>query len=71
MYVWECGVGVMFVCGIGVCAIVVVGVFEGRVDRRCIVEFLGGLFEIEWCESDGRIIMIGFVEFVFVGKYFL
>ena len=71
MHVWERGAGATLACGTGACATVVAGVLEGRVDRRCTVELPGGPLEIEWRESDGRIIMTGPAEPVFAGKYFL
>jgi diaminopimelate epimerase len=71
MHVWERGAGATLACGTGACATVVAGVLAGRVDRRCTVELPGGPLEIEWRESDGRIIMTGPAEPVFAGKYFL
>jgi diaminopimelate epimerase len=46
---------------------VVAGVLEGRVDRKCTVELPGGPLEIEWRESDNRVIMTGPAELVFDG----
>ena len=41
---------------------------EGRAERRCVVELPGGPLEIEWRESDNRIIMTGPAEAVFAGS---
>jgi diaminopimelate epimerase len=67
MRVWERGAGATLACGTGACATVVAGVLEGRVDRKCTVELPGGPLEIEWRESDSRVIMTGPAELVFSG----
>ena len=67
MRVWERGAGATLACGTGACATVVAGVLEGRVDRKCTVELPGGPLEIEWRESDNRVIMTGPAELVFAG----
>ena len=67
MNVWERGAGATLACGTGACATVVAGVLEGRVDRKCTVELPGGPLEIEWRESDNRVIMTGPAEVVFSG----
>lgn len=67
MNVWERGAGATLACGTGACATVVAGVLEGRVDRKCTVELPGGPLEIEWRESDNRVIMTGPAEYVFSG----
>ena len=58
----------MIACGTAACATVVAGVLEGRIERRCTVELPGGPLEIEWRESDNRIIMTGPAELVFEGQ---
>ena len=52
----------------GACATVVAALLEGRAERRCVVELPGGPLEIEWRESDNRIIMTGPAEAVFAGS---
>ena len=68
MRVWERGAGITLACGTGACATVVAGVLEGRIERQCTVELPGGPLEIEWRESDNRIIMTGPAELVFEGQ---
>ena len=68
MRVWERGAGATLACGTGACATVVAGVLEGRTDRKCTVELPGGPLEIEWRESDSRVIMTGPAELVFYGE---
>jgi len=67
MRVWERGAGCTLACGTGACATVVAGVIEGHVDRKCVVELPGGPLEIEWRESDNKIIMTGPAEPTFQG----
>ena len=40
---------------------------EGRTERKCVVELPGGPLEIEWRESDNRVVMTGPAELVFDG----
>mmetsp|Transcript_29960 Transcript_29960/g.41487 ORF Transcript_29960/g.41487 Transcript_29960/m.41487 type:complete len:328 (+) Transcript_29960:72-1055(+) len=68
MRVWERGAGITLACGTGACATVVAGVLEGRIDRECTVELPGGPLEINWRESDNKIIMTGPAELVFSGE---
>eukprot|EP00241_Pyramimonas_parkeae_P006548 CAMPEP_0114253286 /NCGR_PEP_ID=MMETSP0058-20121206/16305_1 /TAXON_ID=36894 /ORGANISM="Pyramimonas parkeae, CCMP726" /LENGTH=329 /DNA_ID=CAMNT_0001367309 /DNA_START=36 /DNA_END=1025 /DNA_ORIENTATION=- len=68
MRVWERGAGITLACGTGACATVVAGVLEGRLDRECVVELPGGPLEINWRESDNKIIMTGPAEMVFSGE---
>ena len=67
MRVWERGAGATLACGTGACATVVAAVLEGRTERKCTVELPGGPLEIEWRESDNRVIMTGPAELVFDG----
>ena len=67
MKVWERGAGPTLACGTGACATVVAAVLEGRTERKCTVELPGGPLEIEWRESDNRVIMTGPAELVFDG----
>jgi diaminopimelate epimerase len=45
MIVWERGAGRTLACGTGACAVVVAGVLEGRIARkcRCVPRVLTGL----------------------------
>ena len=67
MHVWERGAGATLACGTGACATLVAAVLEGRTERKCTVELPGGPLEIEWRESDNRVIMTGPAELVFDG----
>lgn len=67
MRVWERGAGATLACGTGACATVVAAVLEGRAERSCTVDLPGGPLEIEWRESDNRILMTGPAELVFDG----
>jgi len=67
MRVWERGAGATLACGTGACATVVAAVLEGRTDRTCTVELPGGPLEIEWRETDNRVVMTGPAEMVFEG----
>ena len=53
--------------GTGAWATVVAAVLEGRTDRTCTVELPGGPLEIEWRETDNRVVMTGPAEMVFEG----
>jgi diaminopimelate epimerase len=68
MVVWERGAGRTMACGTGACALVVAGVLEGRIERRCRVDLPGGPLEIEWRECNNRVYMTGPAERVFVGS---
>ncbi|KAK1285809.1 hypothetical protein QJS10_CPB20g00944 [Acorus calamus] len=71
MRVWERGAGATLACGTGACAVVVAGVLEGHVDRKCKVDLPGGPLEIEWEEGDNRVYMTGPAEVVFYGSVLL
>ncbi len=68
MRVWERGSGETLACGTGACATVVAGVLTGRTDRKCRINLLGGVLDIEWSE-DGHVYMTGPARFVFDGVY--
>lgn len=67
MVVWERGAGATLACGTGACALVVAGVLEGRIDRKCQVDLPGGPLHIEWREDD-HVLMTGPAELVFAGS---
>lgn len=65
--VWERGVGMTLACGTGACAAVVAAVRQKRTDRKVTVEVDGGTLDVEWRESDNRVIKTGPVELEFEG----
>lgn len=67
MVVWERGAGPTLACGTGACALVVAGVLENRIERKCDVELPGGPLEIEWNADDNHVYMTGPAECVFSG----
>ena len=68
MVVWERGAGRTLACGTGACALVVAGILEGRLERKCRVDLPGGPLMIEWSEEDGKVYMTGPAERVFEGE---
>lgn len=68
MRVWERGAGATLACGTGACAVVVAAILEGRSERSCTVDLLGGPLEIEWREEDNHVYMTGPAEVVFYGS---
>jgi len=68
MRVWERGSGETMACGTGACASVVAGVLNGKIDRTCTVELLGGTLTVEWRESDNHVYMTGGATTVFEGE---
>ena len=65
--VWERGVGETRACGTGACAALVAAARRGLTDRHAVVELTGGELQIEWRESDGRVLMTGPIEVEFTG----
>jgi diaminopimelate epimerase len=63
--VWERGTGLTRACGSAACAALVAAVRKGLTGRRATVSLPGGDLDIEWRESDGRVLMTGPVEFEF------
>ena len=63
--VWERGTGLTRACGSAACAALVAAVRKGLTDRRATVSLPGGDLDIEWRESDERVLMTGPVEFEF------
>ena len=56
---WERGTGETLACGSGACAVAVVSMLRGAVDRRVTIELRGGELEIEWAADDAHIFMTG------------
>jgi diaminopimelate epimerase len=65
---WERGTGETLACGSGACAVVVVSILEGRVDREVTVELPGGELEIAWPGSDSPVFLTGPAAEVFTGR---
>ena len=63
--VWERGTGLTRACGSAACAALVAAVRKGLTARSATVSLPGGDLDIEWRESDGRVLMTGPVEFEF------
>jgi diaminopimelate epimerase len=63
--VWERGAGLTRACGSAACAALVAAARKGLTGRNAIVTLPGGDLDIEWRESDGRVLMTGPVEFEF------
>jgi diaminopimelate epimerase len=63
--VWERGTGLTRACGSAACAALVAAARMGLTERHGQVSLPGGDLEIEWRESDGRVLMTGPVEFEF------
>ncbi len=68
MRVWERGAGETLACGTGACACVVAGVLNNILDRKVLVELLGGKLEIEWNKNDNHVYMTGPARSVFEGE---
>jgi diaminopimelate epimerase len=60
--VWERGAGLTRACGTGACAAVVAAHRAGLTGRSVTVELDGGVLQIEWRDSDDRVLMTGPVE---------
>jgi diaminopimelate epimerase len=66
--VWERGVGLTQACGSAACATLVAAARKDLTGRRAIVSLPGGDLDIEWRESDGKVMMTGPVEFEFEAR---
>ena len=65
---WERGVGETLACGSGACAVGVVSMLRGVVDREVRVELRGGDLSITWEGGDAPVFMIGPAAEVFTGR---
>jgi diaminopimelate epimerase len=65
--VWERGAGITRACGTAACATAVAAARSGRTGRSVDAELPGGVLSIEWCATDGHILMTGPAEFEFDG----
>ncbi len=65
---WERGTGETLACGSGACAVAVVSMLRGLVDRRVTVELRGGELEIGWEGNAASVFMTGPAAEVFTGR---
>jgi len=65
---WERGTGETLACGSGACAVAVVSMLRGVVDRRVRIELRGGSLEIAWPRDDAHVEMTGPAAAVFSGR---
>ena len=65
---WERGTGETLACGSGACAVAVVAMLEGRVDREVAIELRGGELEIAWPGPESPVYMTGPAAEVFTGS---
>jgi diaminopimelate epimerase len=64
---WERGAGETLACGSGACAVAVVSMLRGVVDRAVRIELRGGALEIAWPADDAHVEMTGPAAEVFTG----
>ena len=65
---WERGTGETLACGSGACAVAVVSMLRGLVDRQVRIELRGGTLEISWPADDACVEMTGPAAEVFSGR---
>jgi diaminopimelate epimerase len=65
---WERGAGETLACGSGACAVAVVSMLRGAVDRAVRVELRGGVLEIRWPGDQAHVEMTGPAAEVFTGR---
>ena len=65
---WERGTGETLACGSGACAVAVVSMLRGVVDRAVRVELRGGVLEIRWPDDRAHVEMTGPAAEVFSGR---
>jgi diaminopimelate epimerase len=68
---WERGTGETLACGSGACAVAVVSMLRGIVDRRVEIELRGGVLDISWRDDEAHVMMTGPAEEVFRGEFLL
>jgi len=66
---WERGTGETLACGSGACAVAVVSMLRGVVDRRVTIELRGGELDIAWERDDAHVLMTGPAAEVFRGSF--
>jgi diaminopimelate epimerase len=65
---WERGAGETLACGSGACAVAVVSMLRGAVDRSVRIELRGGELEIAWASEEAPVLMTGPAAEVFTGR---
>ena len=65
---WERGTGETLACGSGACAVAVVSMLRGVVDRAVTIELRGGELEIAWADAESHVFMTGPASEVFTGQ---
>jgi diaminopimelate epimerase len=66
---WERGSGETLACGSGACAVAVVSMLRGLVERSVTIELRGGELEIDWKSNDSPVFMTGPAAEVFSGEF--
>jgi diaminopimelate epimerase len=66
---WERGSGETLACGSGACAVAVVSMLRGLVERSVTIELRGGELEIDWDSDESPVFMTGPAAEVFSGEY--
>jgi len=66
---WERGTGETLACGSGACAVAVVSILRGVVDRALCVQLRGGELEIRWPQDTASVEMTGPAAEVYRGHY--
>ena len=66
---WERGTGETLACGSGACAVAVVSMLRGVVDREVTIELRGGELRIAWPDASAHVEMTGPAADVFSGSY--
>ncbi len=65
---WERGNGETLACGSGACAVAVVSMLRGVVDRDVQIQLRGGELRIRWERNDAHVFMTGPAVEVFTGR---
>ena len=65
---WERGTGETLACGSGACAVAVVSMLRGVVDRAVRIELRGGELAVAWPDDAGHVEMTGPAAEVFTGR---
>jgi diaminopimelate epimerase len=66
---WERGTGETLACGSGACAVAVVLMLQGLVEREVVIELRGGALEIAWAGDDAHVFMTGPAAEVYSGRF--
>ena len=66
---WERGSGETLACGSGACAVAVVSMLRGLVERSVAIELRGGELEIDWESDASPVFMTGPAAEVFSGEF--